>query len=205
MRCYIYCTKAKPYLYRIDDDNEFELRKKITYSDAIYDFVKDYHEQNGKVVALFELKEVEKFNANNISKEILEKSCLTKDAISNYLGDKEGYGWVIENLEIFDKPMNLSDFETQGICNMYDEIKQRIMGDYIKKCYFKLCKYNYMGETCDNYSHPIIKAPQSWQYVYDKKIESSILISIKSEWLFKILNKEKTIEVRKKAPEEVLE
>ena len=191
MKCYIYCTKAKPYLCRIDDDNKFELRSKIT---------KDYHEQNGKVIASFELKEVEKFDANNVSKEILEKSCLTKDEISNYLGDKTGYAWEIKNLEIFDKPMNLRDFETQGICNMYSEIKECITGDYITKCYFKLCKYNYEGETCDNYPHQVKKAPQSWQYVYDKDYEKAILISIKPEWVCKILNGKKTIEIRKSSP-----
>lgn len=51
------------------------------------------------------------------------------------------------------------------------------------------------------------KAPQSWQYCRDivnGTNECCILISIKPEWVCKILNEEKTIEVRKTAPKELI-
>ena len=194
MKCFIYCTKGTSYLYR--NGNKFYCNQigKQNPKDILL---------NGKVVASFDLDDVERFTANNVSEEILKKSCLANEEISNYLKEKNGYGWNIKNLEIFDKPMNLFDFETQGICNMYSEIKKTIMGDYITKCYFKLCKYNYEGETCDNYPRQITKAPQSWQYAYDKNFEKTVLISIKPEWTCKILNGEKTIEVRKSYPKEV--
>lgn len=204
MKCYIYCTKAKPYLYRIDDDNKFELRNKKTYSDAIddFNFVKDYHEQNGKIIASFDLDEVSSFYADDVKffDELLKESCLTNEEVSNYLKDKKGYGWNIKNLEIFDKPMNLWDFETTGMsCNMGDVVEKGPY-DYYVECSFKLCKHNYEGSTCNNYSKTITKAPQSWQYALTKDFKRVVLISIKSEWVCKILNGEKTIEIKKTYP-----
>jgi len=47
------------------------------------------------------------------------------------------------------------------------------------------------------------RAPQNMMYVYDGD-EKKVLISIRPEWLCKILNGEKTIEVRKKVLKEML-
>lgn len=44
----------------------------------------------------------------------------------------------------------------------------------------------------------VLKAPQNMMRVYDRFGNKYILISIRPEWLCKILNGEKTIEVRKK-------
>ena len=55
--------------------------------------------------------------------------------------------------------------------------------------------------------YKIFKAPQNMQYAYeftDKKGQQYVLISIKPEWLCKILNGEKTVEVRKKILKEML-
>ena len=43
----------------------------------------------------------------------------------------------------------------------------------------------------------VYKAPQNMCHIYDSKGNVYILISIKPEWLCKILNGEKTIEVRR--------
>jgi hypothetical protein len=52
------------------------------------------------------------------------------------------------------------------------------------------------------------RAPQNMQYVYDVNSdnpnEKKVLISIRPEWLCKILNGEKTIEVRRKVLKEML-
>lgn len=58
-KAYIYCTKAKPYLYRIDDDNNFELTN--TLRSKTYEYVKDYNEQNGKVIGEFICDKVDDF------------------------------------------------------------------------------------------------------------------------------------------------
>jgi predicted transcriptional regulator len=58
-KAYIYCTKDKPYLYRIDDDNNFELTN--TLRPKTYEYVKDYNEQNGKVIGEFICDKIEDF------------------------------------------------------------------------------------------------------------------------------------------------
>lgn len=58
-KAYIYCTKDKPYLYRIDDDNNFELTN--TLRSKTYEYVKDYNEQNGKVIGEFICDKVDDF------------------------------------------------------------------------------------------------------------------------------------------------
>ena len=94
---------------------------------------------NGKVVAKFTLNMVEKIKYHFgyydmgewTESYILEKSCLTSEELDNYFkasreydGNKAskvyGYGWNIENLEIFNKPKSLSQFlipshKVQGI------------------------------------------------------------------------------------------
>ena len=61
--------------------------------------------------------------------------------------------------------------------------------------------------TFTDFGKPITKAPQNMCNVCDDlehNCERYILISIRSEWLCKILNKEKTVEIRKKVLKEML-
>lgn len=37
-------------------------------------------------------------------------SCLTEQEICDYIGEKDGYGWHISDLKIYDKPKELSEF-----------------------------------------------------------------------------------------------
>lgn len=80
---------------------------------------------------------------------ILEKSCLTSKELDNYFkASKEynpkkaskiyGYAWHIENLEIFDKPKEVGDFET---------------------CWKKV------KGTNEYHRHALWKAPQSYMFV----------------------------------------
>lgn len=61
-------------------------------------------------------------------------------------------------------------------------------------------------ENLEAFDEPFIyfgKAPQSWCYA-EFKDERCIIISIKPEWVEKILSGEKTIEIRKTAPKELM-
>lgn len=106
----------------------------------------------GKVVAEFTLNKIDDFKVfENGSVQYwnwynLEKSCLTYDEISNYIGkDKIGYAWHINNLKIYDKPKELSNF-----------IVSKVAVD---------CGYgNY-----NIYNKVLIRPPQSWCYVEKKK------------------------------------
>ena len=46
----------------------------------------------------------------SITDEIARQSCLDYYDMVNYLGDKDGYGWRISDLKIYDKPKELSEF-----------------------------------------------------------------------------------------------
>lgn len=187
----LYCTKAKPYL-RIDNKGVF-----WTYTNKQLDFPNTI--LNGKIVAECDF-EVENlrivdddplggywYETKTLSEnEVLEKSCLTSDEVYEYLGDdNEGYAIHIKNLHIFDKPRELSEYYKLDSTITLREVINRTKPVFI----------------------PINKAPQSMMHCFEddgNHLQQNILISIKPQWLCKILNKEKTIEVRKKVLKEML-
>ena len=89
--------------------------------------------------------------------------------------DKVGYAIHIKNLHIFDKPRELNEYADNKGYNI-KKAPQNMM---------YACKYSHT----------------SWNDIFDYYI----LISIRPEWVCKILNGEKTIEVRKKVLKEMLE
>lgn len=170
-KAYIYCTKDKPYLYRIDDDNNFELTNSLL--PKTYEYVKDYNEQNGKVIGEFICDEVYKWEYKN-RLEILErfpiwrasymlfvddlkKTCLTYDELEEYGKGKTLYGWHISDLKIYDKPKELSEFKTPP-CEKPD------CGG---------CKYRVVINTPETYEidcfavngREITRPPQSYMFV----------------------------------------
>lgn len=143
-KCYIYCTKGKPYLYRIDDDNNFELTN--TLRPKVDGYVKDYNEQNGKIIGEFicdgiaefesefhddnsteELRRVwydeddgerdaELFAEDGEPNYLCTAACLTWYELKNYVGTgyRTFYGWHISDLKIYDKPKVLEEFYKCG-------------------------------------------------------------------------------------------
>lgn len=121
------------------------------------------HTGNGKVVAKFTLNKVEEIICRPICgewecytetlgySEIAKASCLENRKIVHYLKVKNGYAWHIDNLKVFDKPRELSEFE------IYCSPK--------KKCC--KCKYVYKyacGQiACDK--PKLTKASARWCYV----------------------------------------
>lgn len=202
IRALLYTTKAKPYLTRNDLPNEKgefykhwqlggELDKKHLYGDTPI--------LNGKIVAEcdYEVEDIEntiittvdashcRLSTNKLTEEELFKhSCLSRYEMFDYL--KHGFSKAdeprgkvihIKNLHIFDKPKELKE------CHKKD------------------------GDFFVNYYVPIDRAPQNmmrvWLYENGEWV-MYILISIQSQWMCKILNKEKTVEVRKVVLKEML-
>ena len=199
MKLLLYCTKAKPYLR---SHSEYEYNEKGAIPETrkrVFTLSRDKcNYYNGKIVAEcdYEVEEIEYslIIANNkpyhyyepqntFVDKFYEKSCLNHQQVEEYLGYKNGYAIHIKNLHIFDKPRELSDYYKIDSSITLREVINRTKPVYI----------------------PINKAPQNMMYCHGKKIgERYILISIKPEWLCKILNGEKTIEVRKKVLKEML-
>lgn len=141
-KVYIYCTKTKN-----------NVGKKVVPPDYLTEphyFTKKYicganygECINGKVVAEFTLNKVDEFHIpytakylydalNSKNENILQQSCLDIEEMLEYLKNKYyGYAWHIDNLKIYDKPKELSEFRKELDCDDYP---------CNKNCD---CKYNY--------------------------------------------------------------
>jgi len=164
----LYCTKEKPYLaydsVDYDDSWGFPTSSQgyFLYKNK-YDLENNRDEEtpalNGLIPCKFTMKKTEKldykyfennsttadayaqaeiFVADFDEPKIEKESCLGATELWNYLGKKGGYAWHIDDLVIFDKPMELREF--YGILND-------------PKC---------IAVPTD----PLKRAPQSWQYAY---------------------------------------
>ena len=175
-KCYIYCTSAKPYLYKEANPPfelflDSELYKGKGYDDRLF---------SSKVIGEFICDKVDKiiplqhtyYNyiglpiANVIEYGIwnddLAQMCLKKKEIDNYGKGKMLYGWHISDLKIYDKPKELREFSP--ICSYKNDDGSC---QYHKvDCLYQQRDYNTDGSvnlvTCGK---SITRAPQSWQYV----------------------------------------
>ena len=82
-----------------------------------------------------------------------KESCLTEQEICDYIGEKDGYGWHISNLKIYDKPKELSEFG--NLCRK----------DCLRLGKGKSCEFLSTNGTPCNRIIPIKRPPQSWCYV----------------------------------------
>lgn len=95
----------------------------------------------------------------SVMNEIARQSCLYYDDMVNYLGNKDGYGWHISDLKIYDKPKELSEFKTPPC-----EKSEKACGN---------CKWLVKINTPDVYEcecyvedgRPITRPPQSYMRV----------------------------------------
>lgn len=225
MKLILYCTKNKSYLLK--DIDKWFLSDKSQESYWKKGQIAPYY-FNGKIVAEcdFEIEKIiyRETDKNNYSfstetltpDELLDKSCLTILELCKYIGSnpnwtKGDYGYAIhiKNLNIFDKPKELSEYLQSSLPNP-KHIKFAnwranyfwAFGDYATKNPQMTCEQ--LIETFKS-SVSIKKAPQNMCYCYDADDGNKyILISIHPEWLCKILNGEKTIEIRKKVLKEML-
>ena len=133
---YCYCTKRKPFVY-------YMMRRMFSFFKRVES--DEWIPKNGKVACKFTLEKVEwvrpRFNGNEwvYWDDILGGACIDNDELTAYLGYQEcGYAWHIDNLVIFDKPMELKQFGTWDAKRWHE-----------------------------NGTHwfPLNRAPQSWQYV----------------------------------------
>jgi predicted transcriptional regulator len=201
MKLLLYCTKAKPML-RIAKEGMKNQNRARCYSKEETKYFTQYieeemYEANGKIVAEcdYEVEEIIPINCTEddydyglfSGKDLLKESCLGTDDICEYLNDydgetifKKGYAIHIKNLHIFDKPKELSEY--------YGLIPKKV-NTLTGSCYINVS---------------IDKAPQNMMYAIDDNDKEYTLISIQPQWLCKILNGEKTVEIRKKVLKEML-
>ena len=194
MKLLLYCKKDKNKLLAKVWGKIYEIftKKEIVEQDAL----------NGRIVGECDF-EVEKIayretDKNNFSfgtetvapNELLIKSCLTPYELCQYIGSnpnwtKGDYGYAIhiKNLHIFDEPQWTMDFF----------VKKRTDNVEVDDIVLNGILYT-----------PIREAPQNMTKVVDRFGNENILISIRPERLFRILNGIKTIEIRKKVLKKML-
>lgn len=115
--------------------------------------------------------------------ELKERSCLNNAILDNY---KPNYAIHIKNLKVFKKPKELKDFYVKGT---YHNAEQMFIDEI---------------QIDGEWFHPMKRAPQNMCYAYDIHGNKYVVISIHPEWACKILNGEKTIEVRRKVLKEMI-
>lgn len=102
-KCYIYCTSAKPYLYK-EANPPFELF-----------FDSELYKGKGYDDRLFSSKVIGEFICDNVewmSMRDCDNACMTLKEAVDYAKGKPLYAWHISDLKIYDKPKELSEFFT---------------------------------------------------------------------------------------------
>lgn len=177
-KVYIYCTKAKEVLLDVikDGDNVFgnTHHGKTSFIKGTDGSVCDMYGKRQKVIGEFVCDEIDTvmsvdtpcmqyFTVNDkMDMFFSDVSCLDVDEAGTYLGfNKEGYGWHISDLVIYDEPKELSEFMRfcDGVggnigcrgCEYYYTESNESVGFY-EEC------------GCDNL-RPLKRPPQSWCFV----------------------------------------
>lgn len=176
-----YCTMGKPYLYK-DVDNKFKLQNK---EDANWINKHLSNSLNGKIVAECEVETEVIRSCISLNKGIIQYA--TPTLYCSELLEKSCLSLLDLYNYIGDKGYalhikNLKIFDNPKLLRAY---------------------YVYQPNGIMSMMQHIQKAPQNMMGVY-KHGERYVLISIHPEWLCKILNGEKEIEVRKKVMKEML-
>ena len=142
-RCYIYCTQSKhPYDDFISVDTEDGTVGFFGGGKVIGEFVCD---------AIFPISVKYSDTESRLALREFPFTCLTDKQIMDYLGNgKEGCGWHISNLIIYDQPRKIGEF--RRIC--HNDL-------YCESC----AMYHTHNGNCGNYSLQVRRPPQSWCYV----------------------------------------
>lgn len=151
---HIYCSKSKKSFNRIPKE----------YQPLMERFL-------GKVVGEFACLRLEKFAVGSLRCDDIEGlACLSYSEMINYFYKpeeldgktaKEGFGWHIDALQVYDKPKELGEFRRE--CKQYGA--ENPLCDDCR--YFDCCRaVDYDESDCvvDGLM-PLTRAPQSWCYV----------------------------------------
>lgn len=179
---YICCTKSSCERLHKNKNGWFVNEMSTIFLDG----VATEQEYNGKVVAKFRLREVEKVHydawgeqfyteRNDFRTDVLSKSCLSYNELKDYYFKNEFrfrcYAWHISDLEIFDEPKELSEFKQAKLPNP----KKIKFANWKANYYWFLGYYSreHGQMTCGEVIKAVDdiisvkKAPQSWCYVED--------------------------------------
>jgi predicted transcriptional regulator len=159
-KCYVYCTKSK---------------SKIGWLQIVPG--KGWRRLDGNIIGEFTCDKIEKLvhvgtmmDINILTSDgwykpadaLLQAACLTEETVKKYLQGRNGYGWHISDLKIYDKPRDLDEFSRFGFLGMGRS--NCVCGN--RRCENYEPSYHYMiPPTCKIDGCSICRPPQSWCYV----------------------------------------
>ena len=157
-KCYIYCTKPSKKCQTIcgcmviNTDELYRLpngKIKHDWSGELMRYDGEYTKNNflnGKVIGEFICDKVYSIKnqgntfvvaneEHDVTNEIARQSCLGYDDMVGYFGNKDGYGWHITGLKVYENPKELIEFSRPcsyaGLCFSCDRAKFTSKGDRI--------------------------------------------------------------------------
>ena len=166
-KCYVYCTKSKSkigWLLIVPGKGWRRLDGNI-----IGEFTCDKIDKLVHVGTMMDINILTLDGWYKPAGELLQAACLTEAAAKKYLQGRNGYGWHISDLKIYDKPRDLNEFSRFGFLGM---------GRSNCACGNRRCEnyepsYHYMiPPTCKIDGCSICRPPQSWCYVEDAECTS---------------------------------
>lgn len=101
--------------------------------------------------------------------ELLKAACMSEEAAEKYLKGRDGCGWHISDLKVYDTPKPLSDFSKHGFSSLFGT---NVCGN--ESCeYYEPSGDRMVPPTCGLNRYCILhRAPQSWCYVEELKDET---------------------------------
>ncbi len=163
-KAYIYETKGATETPWIDEDGHFIYKGRgQVIGEFICDKVYPIKNKGSSFVVANE--------EQSVTNEIAGQSCLYYDDMVSYFGDKDGYGWHISDLKIYDKPRELSDFlkpcpDTYRYCTICKHCVKIIPPDEEEYALYHGGQYDSWEEHCTN---RLSSPPRSWQYVEEEE------------------------------------
>ena len=181
-KVYIYCTKPKKWWAfsnwgATSDELVWKIKDKVKMCNGLEVWDDDCEKLNGKVVAEFTLNKVDTLerdlndwlpkNRYDVSNELLKNINLNQEQLWNYGQGKTLYAWHIDNLKVYDKPKELSEFSgfiPNNKCEKHEN------GFACDKC----DAYDKEHDTCLALYYcrkPLKRPPQSYCYVEELEDE----------------------------------
>lgn len=150
-KCYIYETKGQYVKFTHGAHTKYGYGRGKVIGEFICDKVYPIKNRGSS----FSVAEEEQ----SVTNEIARQSCLYYDDMVSYFGNKDGFGWHISDLKIYDKPKELSEFYIRKFDN----------NDYCSGCiHHETPITEYPCNDCrrDAFERKYLtRPPQSWQYV----------------------------------------
>lgn len=144
-KAYIYETKGATETPWVDEDGHFIYKGRgQVIGEFICDKVYPIKNKGSSFVVANE--------EQGVTNEIAGQSCLYYDDMVSYFGNKDGFGWRISDLKIYDRPKKLSEFRKSGFMTEEEWLFNLYPNTH--------CHYEAWAKKFE-----ITCAPQSWMYI----------------------------------------